>query len=277
VPFVHLRDDTTKEDIKFFAQHFNTRYFNIHEDYFKFLDNWKGYWDRLYLELNYDNQIAKDVKVRQIGGFCVDFSHLKASIARGTEEAYYTFVRKNKIKFSCSHLNGYDPVKMEDKHLITDISDFKYLTTLPKYVFGDIIALEVDNSIREQIKFKKYLVKLLGDYFSNKNQGGKFKYLPDAEVFFRNPQNITEHLRKSSRFQYSEMEMNQYFGDLSKYYAVPKTIAIKAVAAEFTKKPVQTVCYLAVNLYTKINRLRPCKVLNPIWEVDLSTKNISHL
>jgi cellulose synthase/poly-beta-1,6-N-acetylglucosamine synthase-like glycosyltransferase len=113
-------------------------------------------------------------------------------------------------------------------------------------------------------------------YFSNKNQGGKFKYLPDAEVFFRNPQNITEHLRKSSRFQYSEMEMNQYFGDLSKYYAVPKTIAIKAVAAEFTKKPVQTVCYLAVNLYTKINRLRPCKVLNPIWEVDLSTKNISN-
>jgi len=165
VPFVHLRDDTTKEDIKFFAQNFNTKYFNIHEDHFKFLNNWKGYWDRLYLELNYDGQIAKDVKVRQIGGFCVDFSHLKASIARGAEEAYYTFVRKNKIKFSCSHLNGYDPVKMEDKHLITGLSDFKYLTTLPKYVFGDVIALEVDNSIREQIKFKKYLVKLLDAYF----------------------------------------------------------------------------------------------------------------
>ena len=43
----------------------------------------------------------------------------------------------------------------------TSLKDFDYLTTLPKYVFSDIIALEVDNSIKEQLKFKEYLDKLL--------------------------------------------------------------------------------------------------------------------
>jgi len=164
VPFVHLRDDTTKEEMKFFIDRFKTKYFNIHEEHFKKLDQWQGYWDKLYLEMDFNDEVAKDVKVRQIGGFCVDLAHLKAAISRGTKEASYVFLRKNESEIACNHLNGYDPLKMEDVHLIEDLGAFDYLTTLPKYAFGKIIALEVDNSIEEQIKFKKYLSRLLEKY-----------------------------------------------------------------------------------------------------------------
>ena len=68
IPFVHLRDDVTKEEIKFFIDRFKTGYFNIHEDHFKKLDQWQGYWDKLYLEMNFNDEIAKDVKVKKIGG-----------------------------------------------------------------------------------------------------------------------------------------------------------------------------------------------------------------
>lgn len=163
IPFVHLREDVTKEEMAFFVDHFRTRYFNIHEDHFPLLDNWQGYWDRIYLEMNYDSQIAKDVKVKKIGGFCVDLAHFKAAIARGAEEAYYIFLQKNKIKFACNHLGGYSPERQEDIHLITDLKEFSYLSSLPKYVFGQVIALEVDNSIREQMKFKECLTQLLTD------------------------------------------------------------------------------------------------------------------
>lgn len=166
VPLVHLREDNTEDEIKFFADNFGTRHFNIHEDHFNLLDRWKGYWDKLYLEMNYDSKIAKDVKVRQIGGFCVDFAHLKSAIARGSEEAYYIFIRKNKIRFACNHLNGYSFQNNRDKHTISSLKDFDYLTTLPKYIFGEIIALEVENSIKEQVKFKEYLAKLLNNYFN---------------------------------------------------------------------------------------------------------------
>ncbi len=167
VPFLHLRDDVTSEEIKFFIDKYQTQYFNIHEEHFEILDQWKDYWDKLYLEMDYDSKVAKDVKVRRIAGFCVDLSHLKTAIARGSEEAYYIFLRRNKIEFSCNHLSGYNPEKMQDKHIITDLKDFDYLTTLPKYAFGEIIALEVENSIKEQIEFKEYSVKLLDEYFKN--------------------------------------------------------------------------------------------------------------
>jgi len=164
VPFVHLRDDTDQKDIEFFIKNYQTQYFNIHEEHFDILNQWSGYWDKLYLEMNYDSQIAKNVKVREIGGFCIDLSHFKAAIARGSEEAAYAFFRKNKIKFTCNHLNGYDPIKKCDKHTIDNLNDFDYLTSLPKFVFGQIIALEVNNSIKEQIEFKKYLTKRLTNY-----------------------------------------------------------------------------------------------------------------
>ena len=125
------------------------------------LGQWEGYWDKLYLEMDYNSEIGKNVKVRKIGGFCVDLAHFKSAIARGSEEAYYIFMRKNKIKFATNHLGGYSPETKSDLHVITSLKDFDYLTTLPKWVFGDTIAIEVDNSIGEQIKFREYLIKIL--------------------------------------------------------------------------------------------------------------------
>ncbi|MFC1595262.1 hypothetical protein ACFL3E_02455 [Patescibacteria group bacterium] len=162
VPFVHLRDDTDYRDIEFFVNNYGTKYFNIHEDCFNILDQWKGYWHLLYLEMNTDGVVAKNVEVEKIGGFCIDLAHLKRAIVKGAEEAFYVFSRKNKVKFSCNHLSGYDPITNEDAHLITNLNQFDYLTSLPEFVFGDVIAMEVYNSIKEQLKFKEYIVRLLG-------------------------------------------------------------------------------------------------------------------
>ncbi len=164
VPFVHLRDDTDKSDIEFFVNNYRTQCFNIHEDHFDLLDQWKPYLDKLYLEMNYNDIIPKNTRVREIGGFCIDLSHFKASVARGAEEAKYVFDRKDKIEFKCNHLNGFDEVKMKDKHTVTDLKDFDYLKTLPKFVFGEIIAIEVFNSIKDQLEFKEYLDGMLGEY-----------------------------------------------------------------------------------------------------------------
>lgn len=164
VPFLHLRDDITAGEMEFFFNRYQTRHFNIHEDHFKVLDRWKGYLKNLYLEMDYNSKIAKDVKVRRIGGFCVDLSHFKAAIERGAEEAYYVFTRKSKATIDCNHLSGYDPSEMKDVHFVKDRNSFDYLVTLPKYVFGKIIALEIDNPIGEQIKFKEHISRLLDDY-----------------------------------------------------------------------------------------------------------------
>jgi len=160
VPLVHIRDDVDKNEIDFFVKNFKTEYFNIHEEHFGILDKWKDFWEKLYLEMNYDGAIGKNVKVEKIGGFCIDLAHFKSAVARGNAEAYYIFLRKNKIRITCNHLSGYSEEKNCDIHDATSAKDFNYLKTLPKYVFGKVIAFEINNSIKEQLEFKNYIVNL---------------------------------------------------------------------------------------------------------------------
>jgi len=161
VPLVHLRHDVAPEEIQFFIDNFSTQRFNIHENHFKLLDKWKGYWDKLYLEMNTDSEVAKEVKVRRIGGFCIDLAHFKKAVARGAEEAYYVFLKRNKIEFECNHISGYSEEQDTDMHVVNKRERFDYLEELPIYLFGKVMALEIDNNIKEQIKFRKYILKVL--------------------------------------------------------------------------------------------------------------------
>jgi hypothetical protein len=171
VPLVHLRNDTGIDELEFFLTHFNTRHFNIHENAFDFLDQWNGHLDKLYLEMNYDNVIPRNVVIEKIGGFCVDLAHLKSAFDRKVIDANFVLERKSTAKFACNHLNGYSPAEKWDLHFVTNLNDFDYLTTLPKFVFGDIIALELDNPIEDQIKFRDHVAGVLNDYFNGQEIG----------------------------------------------------------------------------------------------------------
>lgn len=169
IPLVHIRHDTIKEEMKFLKKNFKSKYFTIHEDHFKFLNRWKGFYKYLYIEMNMDNFVSKLVKVNKIGGFCIDLSHFKSAEEAWTKEFEYIMKRKKTSKyFACNHLNGYSYEKNTDLHTITSLKNFNYLKTLPKFLFGKIIAIETENNIKDQLKFKKYILKIL-----NKNKEKK--------------------------------------------------------------------------------------------------------
>lgn len=162
IPLVHIKNDMTKDELKYLCEKYDNPCLTIHEDSFYKLAEWKGYHKQLYLEMNYDNSIAKNVDVSKIGGFCIDLSHFKTTEEKWSKEfEYVTDKRKNKKLFKCNHLNGYSYKKNRDMHIISSFDEFEYLKTLPLFVFGDIIALEVFNSISDQIMYKKYIVSLL--------------------------------------------------------------------------------------------------------------------
>jgi hypothetical protein len=160
IPLVHLRNDMNRNEINFFIEKFNTKCFTIHESSFKYLKKWKDFEKKLFIEFNYDNKISKKVDVDKIGGFCIDLSHFKASKERQTKEYLYILKHKNKLFFG-NHLNGYNPKIKCDMHFVNSIKNFDYLRTLPKFIFGKYIALEMFNQISEQLKYKEYLEKFL--------------------------------------------------------------------------------------------------------------------
>lgn len=163
IPLVHIRNEMTKPELEFLKKNFKTKCFTIHESSFKYLKKWDGFHKNLFLELNYDNCVPENVDVSKIGGFCIDLSHFKASEEKFSKDFLYTIGRrKTRRYFRCNHLNGYSYKKNRDVHTVMKLSEFNYLKTLPKFLFGKYIALEVNNPISQQIKFKEYVVNLLG-------------------------------------------------------------------------------------------------------------------
>jgi hypothetical protein len=167
IPLVHISNDTSKEEIKFLVKNFNSRYFTIHEDSFNVLERWKGFFKKLFLEMNIDNFVSRIVNINKIGGFCVDLSHFKVEEQKWSKEFEYIIKRENNANlFACNHLNGYSYEDNIDLHTIKTLKNFDYLNTLPKFLFGKTIALETENSISEQLKFKSYLTKILNNIFN---------------------------------------------------------------------------------------------------------------
>lgn len=167
IPLIHIRNDMKRGELVFLKRNFGCRYLTVHEDSFRHLKKWKGFYKNLFLEMNYDNLVAGFVKIKKIGGFCVDLSHFKAAEKKWSKEFQYILKRKEKSwLFGCNHLNGYSYQQNADIHLVKSLREFDYLKTLPEFLFGKAIAIETDNSIAEQLKFKKYLVKLLNDLFN---------------------------------------------------------------------------------------------------------------
>ena len=160
IPLCHIRNDMEVEELVFMEAKFKTRYFTIHENSFSFLNKWPGFEKKLYLEMDYNDSVPQKVMVEKIGGFCVDFSHFWLSAKKFTKDFEYIYYKKGKANFACNHVNGYEKKSNSDMHTVKSVKSFDYLKQIPEFLFGKAIALEVENSIPEQIKFKKYLVKL---------------------------------------------------------------------------------------------------------------------
>lgn len=167
IPLVHLRNDMSLEEVVFLEENFRPTYYTIHENSFYYLKKWVGFKKRLYMEFGGHRKRVPEAKVETIGGFCVDLAHYKIGETSQTEQFRYQIYRRKRNKlFACNHLNGYDYQKNTCVHHPRRIEEFAYLKTLPKFVFGKIIALEMENSIKEQLVWRKKLLKIINKKFN---------------------------------------------------------------------------------------------------------------
>ncbi len=74
VPLVHIKDDTTKDEIEFFVKHFKTKYFNIHNRNLKNIDKYAPYTTNILLETHPKVEFDESALIK-IGGFCIDVAH----------------------------------------------------------------------------------------------------------------------------------------------------------------------------------------------------------
>lgn len=131
-------------------------------------------------------------------------------------------------------------------------------------------------SLFTEYRIPNYLVNADMYFFlENQRLGGKFKMLPQAKIYIRPPQHLKDQVGPSSRFQYQQEELKKFFTfDYSSEYNMPKSLAFKALIDEIIKSPLGVLAYGYVFLYTRLKKQSMRTVVNPVWKVDISTKQI---
>jgi len=168
IPFAHIRGDFTKEEIIYLKKNFNTRLFNFHSD-----NQHKIFYDYgdLKKEIYIENTMTKfnESEITDYAGICLDVSHLEND--RLTNNGRYLYFKNllKKMNCACGHASAlkkdinYCEVAEEkrfDKHFFEKLSDFDYLVKYKK-ILPQVIALEVENTLSQQLKAIEYINKKL--------------------------------------------------------------------------------------------------------------------
>lgn len=136
-------------------------------------------------------------------------------------------------------------------------------------------ALSKDFS--KQLKWPKIYGEDAYSYLISKEKGFEFYYQPEAEILYRSPQTLTDHLRQSVRFTHSQNSLNKFFNRkiLKESYRIPKTILIKKALKYFLKNPILFLFYLFIYFTAEIiSKFK--KETGAVWEMSPTSKILTN-
>jgi hypothetical protein len=165
IPFVHLKQDTTLEEMDYLINRWGTKAFNIHtKREFPQTNDLSKYKDVIFVENTHS--VFDEEEIKKWAGICIDVSHIEEAKIMFTDIAEPNMEIMKKYKIGCNHIsprkdNVATDSELKYAHVVEDLSEFDYLKNYGARFFGPIISLEVRNPLNEQLPMLKYIVELL--------------------------------------------------------------------------------------------------------------------
>ncbi len=173
ISFMHLRSDMDADEIGYVIDNFGTKVFNVHSSReYSFVYDYSKYRDVIYIENAYYPLDEKEIE--KYAGICLDFSHLENDRLFYKDKFENNIKMIEKFRMGCNHIsaireetysdsrNKYDKHGLRhDFHEYKNLSEFDYLKNYPKKFFSPYIAIELENSIKEQLIARDYIEKII--------------------------------------------------------------------------------------------------------------------
>jgi len=165
IPLVHLRSDMELWELDYLVKNYKVKAFNVHSSSrYPIINDFLRYKEKIYIE-NF-RQPLNEKEVKRFSGICIDFSHLEDSRLYYSKDYKHNLRLIKKYPCGCAHISAftYDPEgtkKYHSVHHLDNLSELNYLRKYPKKHFPSITAIELENSIGEQLRAKRYILKLL--------------------------------------------------------------------------------------------------------------------
>lgn len=168
VPFVHLRSDIAKDEMDYLIKNYRTEVFNTHtKREYPYSPDYEQYKNMTYIENTHEP--FDEEELREFAGICLDFAHLENSKVFRQDMYEHNLKMIEKYGCGCSHISPAKNFSLFDKkkaypknwhpHILEDLSELDYLKNYPVKYFGKFAALEMENSIKEQLEAKDYIIK----------------------------------------------------------------------------------------------------------------------
>jgi hypothetical protein len=164
IPFVHIRSDMDLNELDFLIKEFKVKIFNIHSDSeFPFVYDYSRYKKMIFVENVYYPLNEKEV--RKFAGICLDLTHLENDKIFNPEKYQHNLKIIEKYPIGCNHVSSFQKNIRKDKrgyirqdnHFLKNLTGMDYLKKYPKKYFSPFIAIELENSIKTQLKVKDYI------------------------------------------------------------------------------------------------------------------------
>ena len=169
IPFVHIRSDMALDELEYFVKRFKTQAFNTHtEKQWPLQHDLSKFKEIIFIENAGFPLDAEEIK--SFAGICLDFSHLENDRIMSPER----FKAQEKLlyqhKIGCNHIAAILKEKQQtedgegisfDRHYFKSLDEFDYLKKYPQEWFSQFCAIELENSLAEQLKVIDYIVNLL--------------------------------------------------------------------------------------------------------------------
>lgn len=172
IPFVHIKSDVSKDELDYLIKNYQTEAFNTHtKREYPYHPNYKEYSKMTYIENTYEPFDEKELK--EFAGICLDLSHLENSRLFRPSLYKHNVKVVEKYGCGCNHIGPTKNFSIFDKtgtvkyprekhpHTLEKLSELDYLKQYPARYFGKFIALEMENSIKEQLRAIDYIVNML--------------------------------------------------------------------------------------------------------------------
>jgi len=168
IPFVHIRSDMEVSELDYLVENYQTKAFNLHtEKQYPFIYDYGKYKNIIYIE----NTVAfplDEEEIKDFAGICLDLSHLENVRLLDIKSYKHNIKILNKYPIGCNHISAVRKQSFFEKnkikyncHYLQDLSELDYLKKYPANYFSDFMAIELENSIEEQLKVKDYIINLL--------------------------------------------------------------------------------------------------------------------
>ncbi len=157
IPFAHLRNDMGPPEIDLLINRYGTEKFNIHSEKVHPLNfDLSAYSSMIYIE----NQIEPldERELERYAGICLDLSHMEEGKIWKRRSYNHNMGMLKKYGCGCWHISAMsaqgkslsDSRKKFSSHYFYRLEEFNYIIDYLPYM-PDIAALEVENTIKEQL------------------------------------------------------------------------------------------------------------------------------